>query len=162
MSRRKPGLRIFLWLMVLGTAALIFAFSAESGELSSATSDAVTQFFIRIFDTLYDTRPAAEQTDEFRFASLIVRKCAHFSEFALLGLWLRWLFAAYTERHRSLAAWGIGTAYAVTDEVHQLFVSQRAAMPMDVLIDSLGVMAGVLVAWAAWTLAKRRRGGSAG
>ena len=158
MNRRIRVLRAFLWLMVIVTALLIFSFSSETGELSTVTSDAVTRFFIGLFDPVYDGRTAEEQRDVFRFASQIVRKCAHFSEFALLGLWLRWLFAAYTDQHRSLAAWGIGTGYAVTDEVHQLFVSQRAAMPVDVLIDSLGVMAGVLVAWAVWTLCRRRKG----
>lgn len=161
MKRSRSLIRALLWAAVILTAAMIFIFSSESGEDSAETSDALTMAVIRLFDTGYEQREAEEQADIYEFASLVVRKCAHFSEFALLGLFLRWLFASYTDRHRSMAAWGIGTAYAVTDELHQLFVTQRAAMGMDVAVDSLGVMAGVLLAWALMTLAKSARGGDA-
>ena len=158
MKNGKRWVRVLLWAAVCMTAVMIFLFSAETGEKSSETSDTVTEAVIRLFDAGYDQRTPEEQEDIFSFASLVVRKCAHFTEFALLGLLVRLLFASYTDRHRSLAAWGAGTAYAVTDEVHQYFVSQRAAMGADVLIDSLGVMAGVLVAWTLVALVKRAKG----
>ena len=45
----------------------------------------------------------------------------------------------------------LGSAYAVTDELHQIFVSGRHGSPVDWLIDTLGVVAGVLLfaRWAA-------------
>ncbi len=39
-----------------------------------------------------------------------------------------------------------GAAYAVTDEVHQIFVSGRQGSPLDWLIDVAGVVAGVAIA----------------
>ena len=36
-------------------------------------------------------------------------------------------------------------AYAVTDELHQHFISGRVGAPVDVAIDALGVVVGVLV-----------------
>ena len=36
----------------------------------------------------------------------------------------------------------IGSCYAASDEIHQLFVSGRAGMISDVLIDSVGVLVG--------------------
>ena len=39
----------------------------------------------------------------------------------------------------------LGSAYAVTDEVHQAFVTGRQGSPLDWLIDTAGVVAGVLL-----------------
>ena len=40
--------------------------------------------------------------------------------------------------------WGIATAYAVTDEFHQLFVPGRSGQMTDVMIDSGGALVGLL------------------
>jgi VanZ family protein len=70
---------------------------------------------------------------------LVLRKLAHTVEFALLGALL--LRALRSE----LPALAAGIAYAVSDEVHQLFVEGRRGSPVDVLIDAVGVAAGVIV-----------------
>ena len=44
-----------------------------------------------------------------------------------------------------LICWCAGTAYAASDELHQLFVPGRSCQFRDVCIDSAGVLAGVLV-----------------
>jgi VanZ family protein len=70
---------------------------------------------------------------------LILRKAAHLTEYAILGaLVLRAVGQA-------LPAFLIAVAYAATDEVHQHFVRGRHASPIDVLIDSVGIAAGILV-----------------
>jgi VanZ family protein len=69
----------------------------------------------------------------------ILRKGAHTTEYAILGaLLLRAL-------GREAAAFLGGVAYAVTDEIHQHFVGGRHASPVDVAIDSAGVLLGILV-----------------
>ena len=45
---------------------------------------------------------------------------------------------------RELPALALGIAYAVTDELHQHFVQGRTGAPLDVLIDAVGVVVGVL------------------
>ena len=70
---------------------------------------------------------------------LVLRKIAHACEFALLGALL--LRALRDER----AALAGGVAYAISDELHQLFVPGRVGSPIDVAIDSLGVAVGVLL-----------------
>jgi VanZ family protein len=52
--------------------------------------------------------------------------------------------------------WPAGIAYAITDEVHQLFVPGRVGAPLDVVIDSVGVAAGVLL-WRRYAQARRTR-----
>jgi VanZ family protein len=69
----------------------------------------------------------------------ILRKGAHVTEYAILGLLL------VRALGRELPAFLIGVAYAITDELHQHFVGGRHSSPIDVAIDSTGVLIGVLV-----------------
>jgi VanZ family protein len=70
---------------------------------------------------------------------LVLRKIAHFCEYAILGaLLLRAL-------GREVPAIAAGVAYAATDELHQHFVAGRHAAVRDVAIDAAGVLAGVLL-----------------
>jgi VanZ family protein len=75
----------------------------------------------------------------------ILRKGAHVTEYAILGLLL--LRAVGSEAPAFL----LGVGYAITDEVHQHFVTGRHASPIDVAIDSAGVLLGVLVARSQFT-----------
>src|SRR5438067_13403916 len=71
----------------------------------------------------------------------VLRKCAHVTEYAILGaLLLRAL-------GRQLPAFLAAVAYAATDEFHQHFVRGRHPSPVDVAIDAAGVVLGVL-AWS--------------
>ena len=79
---------------------------------------------------------------------LVLRKLAHLAEYAVLGALL--LRAC----RRPWAALALATLYAASDEVHQLFVEGRQGSPLDVGIDALGALAGIL-AWQ--RLAARRR-----
>ena len=159
MSVNRRLIRIALWIAVIATAVMIFCFSAETREESAETSDGITLLVIRLFDPAYDSRPPEEQMNIFGFTGQVVRKCAHFSEFALLGFFLKLLLTQYMEKRTSRLSWGIGTLYAMTDEAHQVFVDERSGSAVDMLIDSCGVMAGALVAWALLTLIARARGG---
>lgn len=76
-----------------------------------------------------------------------VRKTAHAMEYAVLGLLTA---GAYIRRGTSirkgiLVPWGIATLYAASDEFHQLFVPGRSGQVSDVVLDSAGVLAGVLL-----------------
>jgi VanZ family protein len=70
---------------------------------------------------------------------LVLRKLAHLAEYTVLGALL---FRALGREPRAVA---IGSAYAVTDEIHQAFVPGRAGSPVDWSIDTAGVVAGVLL-----------------
>lgn len=70
---------------------------------------------------------------------LVLRKLAHAAEFALLGALL---LRALRDERAALAA---GVAYAISDELHQHFVSGRVGSPFDVAIDSIGIALGVLL-----------------
>ena len=133
---------ILLWVLVLSVAAMIFFFSSESGAESSKTSAGVVDFLIHLFRPDFNTLPRAEQARLFQLYHSVVRKAAHFSEFALLGFFLRPLLGALKRKHRFLLSWGIGTLYACADELHQTLVAARAGMWQDVCLDSAGALAG--------------------
>ena len=138
-SDTKQKLHIAITIAVM---AFIFIHSAMPGDVSSAESIIIVSFISKI--TGMDPQPL----------SIIVRKLAHFTEFTVLGACL-----AVNVRDRAVMhsdpvtgkklgapAWLIGTAYAVTDELHQYFVPGRACAFTDICIDSAGVAAGAIIA----------------
>ena len=70
----------------------------------------------------------------------VFRKLAHAAEYAILGTLL------YRAVRNAPAAVLLASAYALTDEVHQTFVSGRHGSPLDWAIDSAGALLGVAVA----------------
>ena len=78
---------------------------------------------------------------------LVLRKLAHAGEYAVLGA----LLLRATERAGLAVA--LGVLYAVSDEIHQSFVTGRQGSPVDVAIDAVGVVCGVLL----WQRALRPR-----
>jgi VanZ family protein len=75
----------------------------------------------------------------------LFKKSAHFTAYALLAL-LVW--RAVEWRPRAWAwAWLLTVLYAVSDEWHQSFVSNRHPQATDVLIDACGAATALLIAW---------------
>jgi VanZ family protein len=70
---------------------------------------------------------------------LVLRKLAHAAEYAVLGA-----LVYRALRHEPIAI-ALSSAYAVTDEVHQSFVDGRAGSPVDWLVDTAGIVVGVLL-----------------
>jgi VanZ family protein len=68
----------------------------------------------------------------------ILRKGAHMTEYAILA------FLLFRALGSELPAFLFGLAYAVSDEIHQLFVSGRHGSPLDVGIDAAGLLLGLL------------------
>ena len=51
----------------------------------------------------------------------------------------------FTEFKRGGISFLIGLMYACLDELHQFFISERSAQITDVMIDSMGVLFGILL-----------------
>jgi VanZ family protein len=140
---------IFLVLTVLWMV-LIFAFSSqpadESTEMSHSVGKKIGAWFVPGYA---DWQP--EKQEEFAAAiDYPVRKTAHASEYAVLALLFLGTLFSWKNRfvrgdYRILLAFVLTAAYASTDEFHQLFVSGRSGRIQDVLIDSLGALAGCLL-----------------
>jgi len=75
----------------------------------------------------------------------IVRKLAHFTEFALQGIFVYKALRAFKIHNACKLAFIMGVFTAVVDETIQFFVPGRASQISDVILDSCGLLAGVLV-----------------
>jgi VanZ family protein len=78
---------------------------------------------------------------------LLVRKCAHLTEYAILASLLWRAFNAGQRRfwRAVIGALAIATVYASLDEFHQSFIPSRTGAVEDVLIDCIGAMLGLAV-----------------
>jgi VanZ family protein len=154
-SRGEIALR---YIILAAVCVIIFLFSANNGDDSSAQSGFIVDGICKIFFTDMNTLEAARQLAIGDILSVCVRKAAHFSEYAVLGV------AAYTafcfpKRRWVRFLWGLGFTffYACTDEFHQLFVPDRAGSFRDVLIDTSGGLVGVVLALAVSVVLEARR-----
>lgn len=136
-------------LLVIAVMVMIFCFSAQNGEQSGAMSGRLTTWVLNLIIPDFENFSPEQQEAIRSTVGLIIRKLAHFSEYALLGFSLMLHIAQVqkkiTVRLPLLWAWGIGTLYAATDEFHQGFVAGRGPSIVDVMIDSLGVIAGIML-----------------
>jgi VanZ family protein len=81
---------------------------------------------------------------------VIVRKCAHVTEYAILALLLlRALRSIATLRAKMSLSLGVvllGCAlFAASDEFHQIFVKSRTPSVLDVFLDVAGALVGLLI-----------------
>lgn len=147
-SARRPSRR---WAVALACwVAFIWCHSLVQGPQSSLESGMVVALARPLFEALGVTDAG--------LMSLVVRKCAHFSEYALLGVLAAGLFRA---RRRETGRRALPTALVVAlvpvvDECIQLGVPGRSGRPADVMIDLSGLLVGSLASVAAARLLSRR------
>ena len=149
-------------LLLLANMVMIFSFSSESREDSGDRSRAVTTAIARFLNPSFDDMTESEQTAAVERIHGVVRKTAHFLEYALLGFLTAcltvFLRRRLLTRIRPWQTWVIPAAfcllYAISDEVHQIF-SGRGPRAADVFIDFAGAVFGVCVAHGALWLIKR-------
>ena len=133
----SKGKKIFHIAITIAIMVFIFIQSALSADLSMHESNVIVKWL----SSFLNVQP--------EMLSFIVRKCAHFLEYLILGIsmfvsvrdlsrWKRW--------KNAIPAFLICAAYAATDELHQMFVQGRSCEVRDILIDSLGALLGILFA----------------
>ena len=89
--------------------------------------------------------------------SILIRKLAHFSEFACLGLLLGWLLSPEGGFRGFAAPALLGTLAACVDETIQRFVPGRESSLIDVWIDIGGVCTGILLLRLGYRCIRRRK-----
>ena len=117
-DRRRALLR---WLPALGWMAVIFALSSISG--------------LRVSDDAAVDKP--------------FRVVAHLGSYALLAGLLLYAIAGRRRPHawEAAAAFGLAVLYGLTDEIHQSFVPNRMGQVDDLVIDAIGAVIGITIAW---------------
>ncbi len=88
-------------------------------------------------------------------SSGFLRKIAHFSEFAVLGMSLGWLFGMLGKRWYFPLL--LGFSAACVDETIQFFVPGRGPGLFDVALDTAGVAVGLGLLLIGYTVIKKKK-----
>jgi len=138
---------------------LIFVFSAQPAEESTELSNGAGAFVCRLFIPGFQELSPSEQMQHIEGIDHAIRKTAHGTEYCILGILCAATLLAWIKKSRKLllcSGFLIAVLYSVTDEIHQSFVPGRACMFTDILIDSAGALAGVLVLSLVLSLRRRK------
>ncbi len=122
---------IYQWISALLLAAVVvtvFVLSSQNSVESTETSG----FFISLISRILKVEPSPE----------LVRTLAHFCEFAVLGFLALNCIYAFTQRKPYILSVALSWGYALTDEIHQIFVPGRAFQISDLLVDLGGIVVG--------------------
>ena len=166
-SRDVVKLVVSLVLLV-AWMAFIFGMSANTGDESQGLSDRVAAMLASVFVPDYNALAPGEQASIVAAMSFPIRKTAHFTEYAILGLLTLSVLWQVRRLVGKSAAVGFAAclvqaapamifafAYACLDEFHQLFVDGRCGQPFDVGVDTAGAICAIVIACA--VLARRSK-----
>lgn len=135
-----------LFAMLIFQMIFIFVMSSFGPDSSNAQSGSIVQVISHFL-------PKSNAYD----LVFLVRKTAHFIEYAILGFLFYLNFKNFTsisiriDRPQQtsifipILAVLASALYACTDEFHQLFVSGRSGQLFDVFVDTLGALTGILL-----------------
>lgn len=139
--------KVFPWFAVIVWMCVIFSFSAQPAKKSDKTSTGTIKKVASVISPKFRKLPKTEKNKKAEKYNHIARKTAHFSEYAVLGMLCFAALGTYCmkKKKRVLMALAISALYAVTDEMHQIFVPGRACRFFDILIDSGGALTGIII-----------------
>ena len=162
------ALRLLPMIVVMTT---IFIFSMAPAEKSASTSSGILAVIVDLLEKMTATTFSAETVD---IMHTLLRKCAHITEYAILGATV--VFAFYPEISEFVSSKAdqeeakellesplfiiipltLSALYSVSDEIHQLFVSGRSGEVLDVFIDSCGALIGIMIMNAIYRRKERK------
>ena len=144
--------KVYLILTVVWMA-VIFSFSAKPGDESEIQSLRAGKIVCSIFVPGYENMSEQEQISMAENIDYPVRKAAHATEYAILaGLMLGIVVTSLINWKHLLEVVFVAVIYESTDELHQLFVPGRNGQFIDVVIDGVGALIGVLIVFLVYKL----------
>ncbi len=148
--------------LLIGWMTVIFMFSAQPAPDSDVTSSSVIETLARVFNRDFETLSPTERFNIVEDWQYAVRKLAHFAEYAVLGFLCANALRAFNLKRKVYYTVPsvFSGFYAVSDEVHQLFVEGRSCELTDMTIDTLGGIFGsvvfFIIIWIVKTLKTRK------
>lgn len=144
MNKKLFIYRMVLLCLILSLLIFIFLYSNQPGESSYEQSEGVAS---GVVDAVVPGFSGSDDPDDqtiMLFFHKVIRKAAHVCEFALLSFLVTLFLQTYDIKKWLLALSSIGFTilYAISDEVHQIFVPNRTCTLSDVCFDSLGAILG--------------------
>ncbi|MBR3661387.1 MAG: VanZ family protein [Bacilli bacterium] len=121
-------------ILLISWCLIIYYFSNQNGNLSTTSSSHLIDFINKLLRiNLYD----------FEYSVLIVRKLAHMFLYFILFVLSYNCFLNFKINKKYLYAIIFCLLYSISDEVHQLFIIERTANIIDIVIDMLGSFMGL-------------------
>ena len=159
---QNPWVRAVTTLLTAAVMVMIFCFSMENAENSDKRSGNISIRIIKVVHPDYEQMDTGNQQAIYERVQHTVRKCAHFTEYMVLGFLLRlclesWIGHRVGKKKIMAAATCTGAAYAGSDELHQKLIDGRSGQISDVLLDSCGVFLGAALAWRIIRGSRRKR-----
>ena len=159
--RMKKVITVIAVCLLIAVYIMIFLFSADDAAESSSLSVTVTRKLINLYYHFFSGNNNAVLTvpvvtDD---AEAIVRKMAHFTEYMAVGFLSFGIAVIWMQRIKAgiVAVTLQVFLSAGLDEIHQYFVPGRYASFRDVLIDTAGGIAGIMIVFLMYKIRKRRR-----
>lgn len=153
----KHHARLLISLLLIFQMLFIFTMSSFGSDSSNAQSGQIIQVLRQVFPSLSSHTSGPDAS----VLTFIVRKTAHFTEYAILGVLFYFFYRQILPQKNGLRLFVLAILssflYACTDEIHQLFVPGRSGQFTDVLVDTLGAFCGCLLLLAIRRLRKAWR-----
>lgn len=145
MSKEQCKRLIYLVLIIVWMIT-VFMFSNQNGDESQKTSKSVTEKVVQVL-TYNKAVTESEKLKLINDTDYIVRKLAHFSIYTLGGILIYNYINTFELKpnKKYIIPIMIGVLYATLDEFHQYFISERSAQILDVCIDTLGIIIGIIL-----------------
>lgn len=136
---------------------LIYWLSDRPALESTAQSEDLTFIILKAAST-FTGFSDAEVMDRTMLIEPCLRETAHFAEYAVLGLLVLIAVGAYmkSDGKRAMISFLICFIYALTDEVHQLYIPGRTFQLIDIILDTAGAALVMIVFLAVKSI--RRKG----
>ena len=152
--------KILIWLPAIVMAMVIFGFSKQDGEESSGLSYKAADIILTVCDKAgivdYNENNRESMIEAVQFP---IRKAAHMTEYAVLAILV--MIALIVDGIKGIKlpiiSAVIVTAFAATDEFHQVFVPGRYGCARDVLIDAAGSVIGLAIAYVIYINVCKRK-----
>lgn len=147
-KKLRQNKKLFHSILVIIWMLVIFNFSSQNGTKSTKTSDVVTSMVVNVTTSVTNKDiPREEVKKKVEDSTFLVRKTAHFTEYLILGILVLQLLSDYTKINKRMLIVSliICYLYAVSDEVHQIFIPGRTAKVLDTFIDGAGSLVGIVI-----------------
>lgn len=138
--------KIMSIILLIAWMTIVFGFSNQQGKDSGNTSKIVATRIIEIID-IQNSLSHEDKEIMVQKIEPVIRKVAHYSIYTLGGILIINCIYTFisTEKRAIVYSAIIGVIYAVSDEIHQLFIANRSGKIADVVIDSLGILTGIAI-----------------
>lgn len=143
MVNARKHTKLIFPVLTLAWIFVIFSFSLQNGSISSLQSGVITKYIHSLLSNININL-------ELKLLSLIIRKLAHFTEFFILGCLVRKSSLDLNRKDLLLYIFLI----PILDEFIQSFIPDRVMSVIDMGIDSLGILSGIIIITLIHTLLK--------